>query len=225
MKQGEIYLVKCEYDYLTTPILIYTRVICFDNIEVLFDEKSIEDEDWIINNKKLKTMLFSRTTKKFLTNQQKLVDFKPLEDWQIDLLKPYLPIRFGRFRDVSWGDEFLNEEKTIIEFLRANNCDNEQIILNVNQIYLKGINKNEFPGKPILIEAKNKINFQLSEILSIANKIMMSIKSNKNFKSNGIGIYRSGIKSRIPTYYIWGFYDLANFLAKYELEGNDISNV
>ena len=223
MQTGEIYLFDNTAGYKHS-IRVHSKIICFDNYEVFDNGKKIEDNSWYLDEKKVKTAIFSRFSLSNFECWATKIGYESYSDERLTTLRPDLIMRIGRVRELSWGDDvFKNEESIKIYINKYAKPSVRDKKLKAHHVYLEGYNKNEMPQKPVLITANNGCFFTLPELLYQANIIQMNIKMNKGFKSEGIGIYRSGIKNGIPSYYIWSFYDLANNLRDYETKGVDIT--
>lgn len=227
MKIGEIYLWDTTKPGSDSGSQSLLKVIQFDDYEVHADSVRLEEvySGWRMENKKLKNEIFTRTRKEIFLKKFEYCSFEPLEQEFIDYYHLTLPMRICRFRDISWGDELFYSSENINAYLQQ--CQIPQQInrtLSCKEIYLEGTNKNWRTQKPILVTADNGEYFTVSELMFKANEIQRAIKSNKNFKTDGIGIYRTGMFKGLPCYYIWGYHDLANFLKEYEDDGVDITN-
>jgi len=225
MRTGEIYLFdNSPAGYGDNSIILHRKIISFDNYEIFGDSKRLDDTEWDLDNPKRRSAIYNRSSRKTFERWTTKIGYAPYSEERLSMLRPDLPLRIGRIRDLSWGAELLSNEQTIKQYLKE--CVKLSVsnrTLDTPKLYLEGSNKNGYSQKPILITASNNEYFTVSELLYHANNIQRNIKMNKDYKSEGIGIYRTGIKNGIPIYYIWGYYDLADHLRAYEIEGVDIS--
>jgi len=225
MKVGNVYC----YDNTSVEgcnLKLFERIIAFDDFEVFSEYKRSGSEEWDLSNLgRRKGFSYFRNSR---MNFEQFSEYLGFESFPIEvgkILFSDLLLRIGRIRDISWGDEVFENRLSIEEYLdkKVDRRITDKKLM-VASIYLKGINKNGYPSKPELLHAENGCFFTLSELMVAANRIQTSIKLNKGLISDGVGIYRDNeVKNGLPVYYIWGYYDLARVMKKYEESGIDIS--
>jgi hypothetical protein len=223
MQIGETYLFDNSAGYKHS-IKIHTKIISYDNYEVFVDDKRTDQPTWELDETRVKTGRFSRFSLSNFERGATKIGYEAYSDERLATLRPDLPMRLCRIKSMSWGHDAFETEESLQLYLKEEiNPSIWGKKLEISQLYLEGYNKNGLPQKPILLEASNGEYFTVRELFYQANIIQANIKVNKGFLSDGVGLYRSGIKNGIPSYYIWGFYDLADTLRKYEEQGVDIS--
>ena len=160
-----------------------------------------------------KSSYFSRSSRSTFELTAELQENKPLTKEEIEIIHPYLPIRFGRINDISWGDTSFQSIESIkglfFRFELENYLDE---IYETSNMYLSAIGKNGRSKTSVLIEASNKKHFTCAEILYKAN--IIQTKANPD-QSRGIGIYRLGLKKKLPVFYIGEYYDLAKIIGSW----------
>lgn len=200
---------------------IHERIICYDNFEVMCDSKKIDCIEWQLDKNTIKNCIFNRSSRLSFDRWSTCIGYIPYSDRRALILRTDLPLRFGRLKGWSWGDKIFLKEGLINAYLQGFLYP-ETLIL-ARQIYLIGINKRGMPQSPVLLTARNGEFFTVAEVLVQANIIQTNISLNMKYKSDGVGIYRCGIKGAIPSYFIWEYYDMANILSSYEEIGIDIT--
>lgn len=180
---------------------IKEKVIGFDEYEVLLDDYLERHKSHcIVKNLKRKSY-FSRTAVDLFLKNSRKIGFEKLTDEEMEILKPNLPIRTCRYRDISWTDEDLINK---INFKKTNTpC------IKTPKIWLYPIGPKGRIKNGEIIEAENEDFFTIVELLKKA----MFIQKKANQKpTNGIGVYRAGIQSQIPSYYIGEYYDMTSIM-------------
>jgi len=191
LKLGGIYKVELD----GRPV----RIIGFDKYETFYD-CLWENNKWSFSdNLKSKCSFYRMPTDLFKTNF-KLIELKPLTETEQNCLRPDLPMRFGRTKEVNWN-EF---NSSGIKKLKSLYSDQK---INIESIILVPYGPKGGAKRGVKIENKNA--FTVLEIIEKAKKIQEEVNENP---SNGIGIYRCGIQKGIPSYYIGEYIDKANFL-------------
>ncbi len=194
MESGEIYELE---DIRGDKEII--KILIFDEVEIFFDAKLRSNNEWSLSTQK--TFIFSRIPQLFFKNRSKLLGFDEILsndklNYHIDL-----PLRILRFDDITWG---INGKPL--------NLSNNVVLPNKN-VYLEAFGKKGGTQKPVLFNSSNINGFTEVELYEFASSIQnFSIE-----EISGIGIYRSGSKNGIPTYYLWGYHDMAG-ITQYGLE-------
>jgi hypothetical protein len=191
MKLGEIY--KANWDGSVM------RVIGFDEHEVLYDGYWEHDNSWTFASNLKKKCSFYRTSRNIFDEKAKLIDFKELTNEEYDIFRPDLAIRTCRIKNASWSDSDFNLE----------GIDSNFELIKSGQIWLFPSGTNGSLKKGEIVKSSNNKEIGVSELLKSAKRIQESVNPRK---SNGIGIYRTGIYKQIPSYYIGEFIDLAGIM-------------
>ena len=201
------------------------RVLVVDDFEVYTDGK-FRGENEFIFNKKIDSKgkeIFRRTNRSLFEKCiVKKLQSTPLSEEIIEKLYLNLPMRIGRLRKLSWDSEYFNTLEVYLDYIKKHTKEmwSEKVIA-LNSLYVIPYTMSEFPKKPVKVESDNSQYFTVKELLWKAAKVRNAFVKGG---SEGVGLYRSGIYKGLPSYYIWGCYDLAGFLREYEKNGIDIEN-
>lgn len=184
------------------------RVIGGDELEVFYEAYWSHDNSWGTSSNLSRKAFFYRMKKNAFLKSSERIDFKEFSDLEFDVIRPDLPIRIGRVKDVSWGADIFSSEKKLNEFLIENTETDPKETIDASMIYLYPFGPKGGLKKAELIKAK-KEKLTILEILINASKVNNNVNQNK---SDGVGIYRLGIHKKKPSYYIGGYKDLAGIL-------------
>lgn len=225
LQMGEIYeinygiLLPKSLNHLSPISNVKKKILYFDDFEVFSEGIFPDEKEWVLNKTMPSTYTATRSSMKVYEEKATKIGFEPLPEKVIDILKPHLLLRIGRLKNISWNSEVFESFDRFSKFIDENTSEvwRNQII-DTDRIYLdpfavKNKNYNEE-----LIEAHNGKYFSVKEILWKANEVQAE---RSNFKTDGIGIFRSNFKKKIPVYYIGEYYDEALILKEYEDEGID----
>lgn len=186
-----------EWD--TRPI----RVIAFDAEQVMYDCWWPHVPGWGIDSLN-RTISYYRISLSWFLNKSKYLRTDAYTEAELSIHRPDLPFGFARFANIEWPSiPFATKEDfpgstSIITQVGASTP-----ILNTAKLYLlpfgpKGSSK---PG--VLLESENPCGFTIEELLWHAARLQSQYLREIKV-TNGVGIYRSGIQRKLPSYYIWG---------------------
>lgn len=215
IKSSEIYLLDYTENYRgygEIELFAETlRVIFFKEKWVFCDSKY--DEKWELDKMRKGICYFAPTSRYWFSEKSLNVGFSEVSAELNKWFRTDLIIYIGRLKELSWNSSIFDDRNLFNNYLNQNQDDiwlSEKI--DTDKIYLVGRGKYDGPKKPVLIEADDKKTFFCSEILWKAALIQ---REAYNYKSNGVGIFRSGSKDGIPTYYIGEYFDRAGILKRF----------
>jgi|JI6StandDraft_1071083.scaffolds.fasta_scaffold61475_3 hypothetical protein len=215
MKVGE------EYLYFQKK----QRIIMFDSNEVFYDEIAIDNS---LKYTKGKTVTYSRVSRDFFDKNAILISTSVSEK-ELLIHQPHLPLRLNCFKNIFWTNEYfktINEFRNYLISKDINLKDLEN--LNCNKVVIIPIGQQISFKKSIILESSNNLFEGLELLYHCFNIQYKYININKPYfsrfrsaaqennlnKLSGIGIYRAGIKSNIPSYYLGGSVSLLEFESK-----------
>lgn len=184
------------------------RVLIFDDYEILSEIQMLSG-NWSMRPFQ-SACRFVPQSRIFFESVANYISEEPLTEKELEIIKPNLAIRLGRIQNISWGDKRLDSIDKIrglfMEFGLEYYLDESY---STNKLYIEPYGKSGGKKSAQLIEADNKKYFTCAELLYKSNKIQLQVNSHQ---SNGIGIFRTGIRSKLPVYYIGEYYDLAGIM-------------
>lgn len=185
-------------DWHASPI----RVIAFDSEEVMYDTWWPGQSKWGLSSLSGTVSYYRTSAKYFLehANYLRTEEFSPKE---LEVHRPDLPFSFGQSLDLQWSDSRLNEELEILNNIEAIQSLEMPHLLMAPKIYLSPFGPKGGVQTGVLIESENGVNFTATELLRHAFLIQRPLLRHP-ILTQGIVIYRSGIKRQLPSYYIWG---------------------
>ena len=167
------------------------RVMMSDDVEVFYDAY-FPEVGW--NLARARTIVYYRIASSFLRSSAQLLRREALDDDEFARHRPDLPMRLLRDAGASWQEPLQPPS----DFERDNQIDSGRIAL--IPFGAKGA-----PQRAVLLDAANKRSFSETELRSAAHALQTAVCPDVR----GIGLYRSGLSSGIPSYYLWGAVDKA----------------
>ena len=142
-----------------------------------------------------------------------LISVLPLDAKEIAIYRPDLPLRVCRNKFLTWNEnhfETLNESNSHLSLHYV--FYTSEIILPVTEIALQPFGPKRGTVKSTIIKSMDEKGFTFNELIWNAHTIQrIHIRESERA---GVGIYRSGHQKKMPSFYIGGYYDAANFLPK-----------
>jgi hypothetical protein len=185
------------------------RILTYDAYEILYDVKLIS-VGWKFQNLK-KYVKFSRSPNNFKNASYEFQNLMPLTDAELQIIRPHLPMRLGRIPELSWLDPMFENQEQIQAYLEDKHTHLLTEKIETDKIYLQARYRLKNTKADTLITADNGKYFTIPELIFKANQIYSGVYK---ITGEGIGIFRSGIKGKLPEYYIGEYIDLAGFLGE-----------
>lgn len=183
MKLGDVY----ETNWPSGPV----RVVAFDSDVVMYDTWWSHKNAWGMS-KLLGSFSYYRLDRKYFEAHMRYLRSEPLSSLELSVHRPELPFGFARHKDLSWYENWPSVPVA---------TDGQA--LSAPAIYIAPFGPRDSSKPPVLVQAKNGEFFTENELLTLAKEIQSSHLGEKRL-THGVGIYRSGIKKRVPSYYLWG---------------------
>jgi hypothetical protein len=179
------------------------RVIAFDEETVMYDCWWPQIPGWGIDSLN-RTLAYYRVPTSLLLRQSKHLRTEEYTEAEMAVLRPDLPFSFARFANFEWPtvspatpEEFPNGSFSCIEDQSSQPC------LDAAKIYLEPFGPKGGSKPGVMIEAENRAAFTVKEILWHAARLQSPFLRDTRV-TTGVGIYRSGIRRKLPSYYVWG---------------------
>jgi hypothetical protein len=181
------------------------RIIGIDDFEVFYDGYWPHDNRWTFSGNFKKKCYFYRTSRQAFKEKSVQEDVLPLTTEEKQAFRPDLPMRLGRSKALSWNDFKGSDLKELLDhdFLHQKLQADKIILLPYG---IKGGLK-----KGTIVTADNGAYFDCEELIWKAKGIQESVN---NETSKGIGIYRIGFESRLPSFYIGQYIDSAGIMTE-----------
>lgn len=192
------------------------RVISADEIEVFYEPWSSVG-GYYTNTQ---SAIFGRFgTKYFNNNFIESEEIYENQNHDIDLYYPNLPLRLLRFQNLFWSTSPFDSVDSASRFCIQNNISiDNNIVLPTKEIYLNPISAlGRMHNGPLIIALREE-GFTIEELFYHAYKIQSEhVKPEQSFIQyqrygptySGIGMFRSGIRSNKPSFYLCAYHDLA----------------
>lgn len=211
MEIGDIFEIDTRGAGTNAPyggIVFTVRVLLVSENLIMVDSRWDDESDWWFNKSYKSSFTFSKIPLYIFENYGKFLRNETIKSELLDALYFNLPIIVGRIKELSWTDKVFNDRCALKDFIKDYDVVSGKVEnLYVKSIFLTPYTKNRVLKKPIKIEADNGKFFPIDELLWKA-KILLS-EVNKE-SSNGLGIFRTGVKSKIPEYYIGDYQGLSD---------------
>ncbi|WP_173346109.1 hypothetical protein [Pseudoduganella dura] len=179
------------------------RVIAFDDEQVMYDCWWPHIPGWGIDSLN-RTISYYRLPLSLLLKKSTYLRTDEYTEVELCIHRPDLPFGFARFADLEWPsippvaeDDFPGHTS----FMAGVEASNP--LLHTEKLYLHPFGPKGSVKPGVLLESENPTGFTVDEVLWHAARLqaphLREIKV-----TTGVGIYRSGIQRKLPSYYIWG---------------------
>jgi hypothetical protein len=176
-----------ETDWSPEPI----RVIAFDGHVVMYDTWWSHRGSWAMA-KLLGNYSYYRLPRSHFEEHASFLRLEPLSEKELQVHRPDLPFAFATRESLSWYDKWPQNVHT----------KNEQS-LQAPAVYIAPFGPRDSSKPAVLVQAANGSSFSETELL-LAAKSIQGPYIRESHRTSGVGIYRSGIQKRLPSYYLWG---------------------
>ncbi len=179
------------------------RILMVDDQEVFYDVWWEHTQNWGMAKKG--RCIYYRVSLAFAQANTVFLRNDPLSESEIAWHQPDLPMRVGCTNSWLWsnrGYDTLSEFRTaLIESYGAMLEGFEEQIVNTPKVTLIPIGPSGGFKTSATVEALNGVSFSQLELLWHAH---LAQKKYVSTHRDGVGIYRSGIDRRLPSYYLAG---------------------
>jgi hypothetical protein len=176
-----------EVDWTPEPV----RVIAFDRHVVMYDTWWSHRGSWGMS-KLLGKYSYYRLHRDYFEEHASLLRSEPLTEQEVQVHRPDLPLAFAARQSLSWYEQWSTDLQ----------IESEQT-LEASAIYLAPFGPRDSSKPAVLVHAANGRSFSETELL-LAAKSVQDPHIREFPLTGGVGIYRSGIQKRLPSYYLWG---------------------
>lgn len=167
------------------------RVIAHDETVVMYDTWWPHRGAWAMSGLRVGTS-YCRMPRSLMESGAKYVRLDPLSERELQVHRPDLPFAVAQREDLSWYDQPW-----------PTSVFGTEPVLSVGAIYLAPFGPRDTSKSSSLITAKNGAWFSEDELLARAMELQRPLLGNIRL-TDGVGIYRAGIRNKTPSYYIWG---------------------
>jgi hypothetical protein len=207
---GDIYEIDTRHVTPNPPyggILIKVRILAFDDTVVFSDGRNAGAIYWWMDKDYKSAHVYNRMSIKIYELYGELVGHENVSKDVLTVVRPDLPLALCRIPNISWTDDCFKSRDLLSAYLKTHFGTQQQAnVLDINRIYLEPCGSTGRARASIIVDADNGQYFTFEELLWKASEIRSKVHTTP---SNGIGIFRSGGKKKIPTFYIWEYCDLA----------------
>lgn len=180
-------------DWSDSPL----RVITFDESEVMYDSWWPHNSSWGFTSLKGK-FTYYRVPYRLLLDRSRYVRTEPLSRSEHEAHRPDLPLRFGVSAELNWPTA-----SEVAAFSQLVSTLPESAPLTSSQLYLCPFGPKGAARKATLVESARVGRFPIADLI-VQSAILQAPFLGNHRPTRGIGIFRSGIQNRIPSYYLWG---------------------
>jgi len=182
------------------------RVLIADEIEVLYDVWWPHTQGWGLTTLNKKASYY-RVRTSFALARAKVVRTEPLSELEQKIHRPDLPLRFCRSRGIRWEDLWSADAKG------ADRNENKVAIsdepIDAHELVIVPFGPHGGEKRGVQISSGREQGLTALEILRKAAQIQAKQATSH---PEGVGIYRLGIQTRTPSFYLWGPDDRAGFV-------------
>lgn len=179
------------------------RIVAFDETLVFYDSWLSEPPGWGLDSLKGAASYYCLPTPMVVQRAKYL----RTEDYSVEeklIHRPDLPLSFGRSESLEWPMfSPVTQEEFPDTLFHPSSDACSPVSLEASKIYLLPFGPKGGIKAPVLVRAKNRTSFSVEELLWLGAQHQFGYLGTTKL-TTGVGLYRSGIKDNIPTYYIWG---------------------
>jgi len=190
-----------RYDGFEHPI----RVIAFDNDLVMYDTWWPHEKAWGLAMLKRSISYYRLPWKRFAS----LATYLRTEEYtqaEFKIHRPDLPMAFGQYLNIQWHDkapETIARASELLGVARASETAARPWSLDANEVVLLPFSPKGSVKPGTRLSSSNGNVFDEAELLWHAWRLQKPFLRESRV-TDGVGLYRSGLERRIPSYYIWG---------------------
>lgn len=151
-----------------------------------------------------RTVSYYRIPTRLLLSKASYLRTEAYSDAELSVHRPDLPFAFAQFADLEWPmkcpegpEEFPNGSISVTK------DESSEPRLAASRIFLEPFGPKGASKAGVLLEAANGAWFTEKELIWHAARLQSPFLRAAKV-TTGIGIYRSGIRRKLPSYYIWG---------------------
>ena len=178
------------------------RVIAFDSSVVMYDTWWPHRSAWGMA-KLSGTFSYYRLPRPLFDEKSEFLRVEPYSSDESNVHRPDLPFSFAQHTSLSWYSGSLPKISQVALRLGSASRSGVQPVLKVASIYLAPFGPKDGAKTASLIHAEDGMAISEPEVLSQAWQLQKPLLGDQRL-TEGIGIYRSGVRRRIPSHYIWG---------------------
>lgn len=165
------------------------RVIAFDDAEVMYDVWWLHREAWGMA-RLLGDVSYYRLPRDYIEANARYIRTDPLSDMELRVHRPELPFAVAQRNEISWYEPSWKEG--VLETAP---------VLTASSIYLAPFGPRDSAKSASFLAADDGEAFTEAELLTKARILQAPFVGDVRL-TEGVGIYRAGIKKRLPSYYI-----------------------
>ncbi len=168
------------------------RVVAFDESVVMYDTWWPHKHSWAMS-KLLGSFTYYRLPRTYFESHATYLRTDLYSQQEQAVHRPDLPFQFAQRSQLSWYDPWPDHSSATVQ----------GPVLRTAAVLLEPFGPRDSAKPAVLVHAQNGESFTEDEILSYARALQTPHLGPERLTS-GVGVYRSGIKKRLPSYYIWG---------------------
>lgn len=173
------------------------RVVGLDDHVVMYDTWWPHLGAWAMA-KLVGRFTYYRMSRAHFESQARLLRVDPFSELELSVHRPDLPFSFAQRADLSWYEQW-SEAGAISKSTSTGTAP----ALDAPAVFLEPFGPRGSPKPLVLFHASNGRFFTEEELLHVARAAQARFIGDVRL-TNGVGLYRSGIKKRIPSFYLWG---------------------
>lgn len=183
------------------------RIIGFDDNKVFYDPYKPALNKWSFSSRSGSNCTYYRTWPEVFLKNAKFLEELPLTPDELRAYRPDLPFRLCQNKTINWTKEQFPELEDYKNYLRQISYNfSEEIVLPVTSIALR-----PFGQKGTITALKSKVvsslkstGFSCVELLWLSHNLQAPHL--RELSNGGVGIFRSGHKKNMPSYFIGGYH-------------------
>lgn len=132
--------------------------------------------------------------------------FERLEQYpaeELALHRPRLPFSFAQCAGLSWYGPPPSVHEVEIALQARPSLKNHAPLLESTSVYIEPFGPKDGAVPAVQVSSRLPTGFTEAELL-LAAWAIQSLHVRAEVRTQGVGLHRSGLRKRVPSYYVWG---------------------
>jgi hypothetical protein len=168
------------------------RIVALDESVVMYDTWWPHKQSWAMS-KLLGSFSYYRLSRPYFESHSRYLRTDIYSEQEQTIHRPDLPLDFAKRSQLSWYEPWPD-----LSAAAGRGPD-----LKTPSLFLVPFGPRDSAKPAVLVHAANGESFTEVEVLNAARALQIPHLGDVRL-TNGVGIYRCGIRKRLPSFYIWG---------------------
>ncbi len=184
------------------------RVIAYDEDVVMYDVWWSHKNAWSLARPPSK-FAYYRLPRGLFEQRAKFERLEQYSAEELALHKPHLPFSFAHCIELSWYGLPLSAHEIELALQARPSQVHYRALLEATSVYIEPFGPRDGAVPAVQVSSCSPKGFTETELLMAAGKIQ-SQHLRAEVRTQGVGLHRSGLRKRVPSYYVWGAHSRLN---------------